>query len=243
MHSVREAWNLIFIDPTTGQRKNKTIFVAFLSAPRIFQSEEFKEFYSAFVHYIRFFIVHLEVKPTMHVMCRCTNDPIYSTAFSFPKESALVVFIPKWNRWSECVECASVAQPPQRCPLNEICCTGRRWSRSSNYSKDKCNARQLLPTHSYLTQTAKTFARFACCDHTIAGTIRHEAHEWCSFFYLFAVVVVFIHVSLFRQTKPARTGFVVWLLQHTLQPFRQLEMHRCQARLVFFLLLEINAKR
>lgn len=54
MHSVREAWNLIFIDPTTGQRKNKTIFVSFLSASRILQTEEFKEFYSAFVHYIFF---------------------------------------------------------------------------------------------------------------------------------------------------------------------------------------------
>lgn len=40
---------------------------------------------------------------------------------------------------------------------------------------------------------SENVARFACCDHTIAGTIRHEAHEWCSFFYFFAVVVVFLH--------------------------------------------------
>lgn len=76
--------------------------------------------------------------------------------------------------------------------------------------------------------------------HANCGHVRQEAHEWCLFFHFF---VSFSSSSctaslffFYSKWKPAAENrfCAVRLLQHTLQPFRQLQMHRCQARLVFF---------
>lgn len=110
-----------------------------------------------------------------------------------------------------------------RDPLNGICCMGR------------CAqvAVVIIPrtnTGNCYRPIQRNFARFAAA--TIQLLARSPRRAWM----MYVLLLLLRSVIFFRsscQMEPARTGFAVLLLQHTLQPFRQLQMHRCQARLVF----------